>query len=73
MRDRELSSGGTEKQEFAIIRRMRARRRLRIESGDAIRFNVAGFKVDRELGVAEYAAVENNLEIVRRWPDVLTD
>lgn len=73
MKESELASSGTEKQEFAIIRRMRARRRFHIETGDVIRFNVAGFRVDRDLGVAEQTAVENNIEIVRRWPEVIAD
>ena len=59
--------------ETALIRRMRARRVLRIESGDSIVFNVAAYKLDRELGIAEHIAVENNLRIITSWPDVLLD
>lgn len=50
---------------------MRERRRLRIEAGDSIRFDVAAYKLDRELGIAEHLAVERNLVVVSRWPDVI--
>jgi hypothetical protein len=55
----------------AIIRRMRSPRRLRVESADRIFFDVAAFKLDRKLGIAEHTAVERNLSIVSTWPDVL--
>lgn len=52
---------------------MRARRRIRIESGDMIVFDVAAFRVDRSLGASEHAAVENNLRVIPRWPEVIYD
>lgn len=48
-------------------------RRLRIESGDRICFNAAAFRVDRDLGVAEHLAVENNITIIRRWPEIIAE
>lgn len=70
MRDRDLYDQ-TEGPETAIVRRMRARRRIRIETGDSILFDVAAYRLDRELGIAEHIAVEGNLRIVIRWPDII--
>jgi hypothetical protein len=55
----------------AIIRRMRERRRLRVETADSILFDVAAYKLDRELGFAEHIAVERNLSVVSKWPEVI--
>jgi hypothetical protein len=73
MRDSDWASGSAEKEETAIIRRVRSMRRLRIESGDRICFNAAAFRVDRDLGVAEHLAVENNITIIRRWPEIIAE
>lgn len=50
---------------------MRARRVIRIESGDTIRFDIGAYRMDRSLGIAEHVAVENSLTVVRYWPDIL--
>lgn len=55
----------------AIIRRMRSPRRLRVESADTIFFDIAAFKLDRQLGIPEHTAVERNLSIVSTWPDIV--
>jgi len=55
----------------AVIRRIRSPRRLRIEEADSILFDVAAFKLDRTLGIAEHIAVERNLKVVSTWPDIL--
>lgn len=57
----------------AIIRRMHERRRIRMEHVDTIFFDVAAYRLDRELGIAEHIAVESNLRIVSKWPDVIFD
>jgi hypothetical protein len=72
MRDNWSGSPG-EKEETAIIRRVRMLRRLRIESGDRICFNAAAYRVDRELGIAEHMAVENNITIIPRWPELIAE
>lgn len=73
MRDRDLADNNNDLPEMAIIRRMRSRRTLRVESADAIYFDVAAFKLDRELGITEHLAVERNLRIVSTWPDIIYD
>ena len=72
MRDHELSENIAEMPEIAIVRRMRSPHRIRVESGDSIYFDVAAFKLDRKLGIAEHTAVERNLRIIRVWPDILS-
>lgn len=57
--------------ETAIIRRMRSRRSFRIETAEAIYFDVAAFRLDRKLGIAEHTAVERNLRVVSSWPDII--
>ena len=57
--------------EIAIIRRMRSPKRLNVETAESILFDVAVFKLDRKLGIAEHVAVERNLRVVSRWPDIL--
>lgn len=71
MRDRDLTENRKDMPEMAMIRRMRTPRRLRIEAGDSILFDVSAFKVDRKLGVAEHTAVERNLRVVSTWPDII--
>lgn len=71
MRERDLNNEQTEMPGFAVIRRMRARRRLGIETAQSLMFNAAAYRLDRELGVAEHIAVENNLRIVSKWPDLI--
>ncbi len=71
MREADLKEEIADPTGKAIIRRMRDRRRFRFESGDAIQFDVAGYKLDRELGIAQFLAVENNLRIIPRWPEVI--
>ena len=61
----------TEMPEMAIIRRMRSRLSLRVETAEAIYFDVAAFRLDRKLGFAEHTAVERNLRIVSTWPEIL--
>ncbi|CAN5594840.1 hypothetical protein BH24ACI3_BH24ACI3_10640 [soil metagenome] len=72
MRDDELTDRKTEKTETAIIRRMRSPRRIKLETAEIIFFDVAAFKLDRGLGIREHIAVERNLTIVSRWPEVLS-
>ncbi len=71
MRDRDLTDRTTEKTETAIIRRMRSPRRISIETAEKIYFDVAAFKLDRSLGIAEHLAVERNLQVVTSWPEIL--
>ncbi len=71
MRDRDLKDNQTYQPETAIIRRMRSPRRIRVESAEAIFFDVAAFKLDRKLGIAEHFAVERNLRIVSTWPEIV--
>ena len=71
MRDRDLTDNKTDMPETAIIRRMRAPRRLEVATADAIHFNVAAFKLDRQLGIAEHTAIERNLSVVSTWPDLI--
>lgn len=73
MRDADRKDDITGTTGTAIIRRMRARRRLSFGSGDTIEFDVAAYKLDRELGIAEFIAVENNIRIVSRWPEVILE
>lgn len=73
MRETDRPSERTNMPDSALIRRVRARRVFRLESADSIVFNVAAYKLDRELGIAEHIAVENNLRIITSWPDVLLD
>lgn len=72
MRDADLKDEIADPTGTAIIRRMRDRRRFRFESGDSIQFDIAGYKLDRELGLPEFLAVENNLRVIPRWPDVIS-
>ncbi len=71
MRDRDLTDSKTDNPETAIIRRMRSPRRIRVEAADSIFFDVAAFKLDRKLGIAEHIAVEGNLRVVSTWPDII--
>ena len=71
MRDGDLIEGNKDTPGMAIIRRMRSPRRMRIEAADSIFFDVAAFKLDRQLGIAEHFAVERNLRVVSTWPDVV--
>ena len=71
MRDSDLNDNKSEVPEMAIIRRMRSPRRINAETAEAIFFDVAAFKLDRKLGVAEHVAVERNLKVVIKWPDLL--
>ena len=73
MRESDLNEDRKDMPDTAIIRRMRNRRAIRIGTGDSILFDVAAYKLDRELGVAEHTAVENNLRIVTKWPDIIFD
>lgn len=73
MRERELQRDKNELTDTAIIRRVRERRRLRFGSGDTLLFNAAAFRLDRELGIPEHIAVENNLTIRRKWPEIIYD
>lgn len=72
MRNRDASDNRSDMPETAMIRRMRSRRSLRIETAEAIYFDVAAFRLDRKLGIAEHTAVERNLSIVSAWPDVIS-
>ncbi|MFT3744148.1 MAG: hypothetical protein QM785_07630 [Pyrinomonadaceae bacterium] len=71
MRNRDSSDNRSEMPDTAIIRRMRSRRSLRVETAQAIYFDVAAFRLDRKLGIAEHTAVERNLRIVRAWPEII--
>lgn len=71
MRDRDLNNNKSEVSEMAIIRRMRSPRRIDVETAESIFFDVAAFKLDRKLGIAEHIAVERNLRVVSAWPDIL--
>ncbi len=71
MRDDDLSRRNTDKSESAVIRRMRSPRRLNIESADSIVFNIAGFELDRKMGVQEHIAVGRNLQVLSTWPDLI--
>ena len=71
MRNRDVNDNRSDMPETAIIRRMRSRRSLRVETAEAIYFDVAAFRLDRKLGIAEHTAVERNLRIVSAWPDIL--
>lgn len=71
MRDSGLTERESDMPGTAIIRRMRSPRRLRVEAADSIVFDVAAFKLDRKLGIAEHIAVERNLTIVSTWPEVI--
>lgn len=71
MRDRELQRDKNELTDTAIIRRVRERRRLRFGSGDRLLFNAAAFRLDRELGIPEHIAVENNLTVRPKWPEII--
>ena len=71
MRERDLSKNRNELTETAIIRRERSRRRLRIETAETLVFNAAAYRLDRELGIPEHTAVENNLTIRPKWPEIV--
>ena len=71
MRNRDASDNRSDMPETAMIRRMRLRRSLRIETAEAIYFDVAAFRLDRKLGIAEDTAVERNLRVVSAWPDII--
>jgi hypothetical protein len=71
MRNRDTSDNRSDMPETAIIRRMRSRRSFRVESAEAIYFDVAAFRLDRKLGIAEHLAVERNLKVVSTWPDIV--
>jgi hypothetical protein len=71
MRDNDLTDRKTEKTETAIIRRMRTPKRIKIELAGSILFDVAAYKLDRELGFREHVAVERNLKVVSAWPDFI--
>ncbi|HQZ96949.1 MAG TPA: hypothetical protein PLP21_11575 [Pyrinomonadaceae bacterium] len=71
MRNRDVNDNRSDMPETAIIRRMRSRRSFRVESAEAIYFDVAAFRLDRKLGIAEHIAVERNLSLVNAWPDIL--
>lgn len=71
MRDGDLAEGKKEMPVMAMIRRIRSPRRLRIEAAESIFFDVAAFKLDRQLGIAEHTAVERNLRVVSTWPDLV--
>lgn len=71
MRNKDANENRSEMPGTAIIRRMRSPRRLRVESADTILFDVAAFKLDRKLGIAEHTAVERNLTVTTTWPDIL--
>ena len=71
MRDSGLKESKSDMPGTAVIRRMRSPRRLRVEAGDSILFDVAAYQLDRKLGIAEHNAVERNLRIVRTWPDIV--
>lgn len=71
MRNRDTNDNRSDMPEMAIIRRMRWRRAFRVESAEAIYFDVAAFRLDRKLGVAEHLAVERNLRVVSAWPEIL--
>lgn len=71
MRDNDLNDNRSDMPEIAIIRRMRSPKRLNVETAESILFDVAVFKLDRKLGIAEHVAVERNLRVVSRWPDIL--
>ncbi len=71
MRDSDLTDKRKEMPDMAVIRRMRAPRRLRVESADRIFFDVAAFKLDRLLGIPEHTAVERNLTVTTIWPEIL--
>lgn len=71
MRNRDTADNRTDMPDTAIIRRMRARRSLRVETAEKIYFNAAAFRLDRELGIPEHTAVERNLHIIPRWPDIV--
>lgn len=71
MRDNDLTDRKTERTETAIIRRMRSPQRLNIESADSIVFNIAGFELDRKMGIQEHIAVGRNLQVLSLWPDII--
>ena len=71
MRNRDASDNRSDMPETAMIRRMRLRRSLRIETAEAIYFDVAAFRLDRKLGIVEHTAVERNLRVVSAWPDII--
>lgn len=71
MRESNLNDEREDMPDTAVIRRMRSPRQLRIEQADSILFDVAAYKLDRELGIVEHVAVENNLRIVSKWPDII--
>lgn len=71
MRNRDANYNRSDMPETAIIRRMRSRRSLRVETAEAIYFDVAAFRLDRRLGIAEHTAVERNLRVVSSWPDII--
>lgn len=71
MRNRDANDNRSDMPETAIIRRMRSRRSLRVETAEAIYFDVAAFRLDRKLGIAEHTAVERNLRVVSSWPDII--
>lgn len=71
MRERELNKNLHERSDTAIIRRERSRRRLRIETAETLVFNAAAYRLDRELGIPEYVAVENNLTVRTKWPEII--
>ncbi len=71
MRTNNLTDRKTEKTDSAMVRRMRSPLRLRIETADAIFFDVGAFKLDRNLGICEHLAVERNIQVVTSWPEIL--
>ena len=70
MRNRDINDR-TDMPETAIIRRMRSPQRINVETAESFLFDVAAFKLDLKLGIAEHVAVERNLRVVSMWPDIL--
>lgn len=73
MREREFMVDKDDPAGTIIIHRVREHCRPRIETAERILFNAAAYRLDRELGIPEHIAVENNLTIRAKWPDMLFD
>ncbi|HMT06859.1 MAG TPA: hypothetical protein PKA82_02565 [Pyrinomonadaceae bacterium] len=71
MRERELHRDKNDLAETAFIRRIRERRRLRLGTAETLLFNAAAYRLDRELGIPEHIAVENNLTVRPKWPEII--
>lgn len=71
MRERDLKRDKNDLAETAIIRRIRERRRLHVETAETLFFNAAAYRLDRELGIPEHTAVENNLTVRPKWPEII--